>query len=68
MKILLVEDDNATVESIKFCLEIYKPGATLVTTDHGIEAVQKLKSAAFDCVLIDLVYVPIELQVLSEAL
>jgi two-component system, OmpR family, KDP operon response regulator KdpE len=54
MKILLVEDDIGTVESIKFCLEIYKPEATLVATDRGLEAVEKLKTEAFDCVLIDL--------------
>jgi len=54
MKILLVEDDIGTVDSIKFCLEIYKPEATLVVTDRGMESVQKLKSEVFDCVLIDL--------------
>jgi two-component system, OmpR family, KDP operon response regulator KdpE len=54
MKILLVEDDMATMESVRFCLEIYKPEYALATTDRGTEAIQKVKSEAFDCILIDL--------------
>jgi two-component system, OmpR family, KDP operon response regulator KdpE len=54
MKILLVEDDIGTVDSIKLCLEIYRPDANLVATDSGVTAVDKLKTETFDCVLIDL--------------
>jgi DNA-binding response OmpR family regulator len=54
MKTLLIEDDPGTIDAIKLCLEIYKPEVNLVCLDHGKEAIQKLKSDTFDCVLIDL--------------
>jgi DNA-binding response OmpR family regulator len=54
MKILLVEDDNLTIESVKLCMEFYENGSKLVTVDKGKEAVQLLQNDHFDAVIIDL--------------
>jgi DNA-binding response OmpR family regulator len=54
MKILLIEDDALTVESIKLCLELYEPESAITSTDKGLEAIQMLKADAFDVVVIDL--------------
>ena len=54
MKLLLLEDDITTVESIRLCLEIYEPQSSLTTTGKGLEALQLLKDNRFDAVLIDL--------------
>jgi DNA-binding response OmpR family regulator len=54
MRILLVEDDATTVESVKLCLEIYEPGSIIDNTNKGEEALAMLKESAYDCVLVDL--------------
>jgi DNA-binding response OmpR family regulator len=54
MKILLVEDDNLTIESVKLCMEFYESGSGLVTVDKGKEALQRLQSDQFDAAIIDL--------------
>jgi two-component system, OmpR family, KDP operon response regulator KdpE len=54
MKILLVEDDDTTVESIKLGLEVFKPGSIVVSVDRGSKAIAKLKEDRFDVVFLDL--------------
>jgi two-component system, OmpR family, KDP operon response regulator KdpE len=54
MKILLVEDDETTVESIKLGLEIFKPGTDIVSVDKGLEAIKRIKEDTFDVVFLDL--------------
>lgn len=54
MRLLLIEDDETTVESIKLCLEIYETGSTIISTRKGKEALVLLKNEPFDAVLIDL--------------
>ncbi len=54
MRILLVEDDNLTIESIRLCLEIYEPDSNLISTDQGLEAVKLLQKNPCDAVIIDL--------------
>jgi len=54
MKVLIVEDDITTIESIKICLEIFEPGSTLTYSHKGQDALRLLKDNDFDGVLIDL--------------
>jgi two-component system, OmpR family, KDP operon response regulator KdpE len=54
MKVLLVEDDETTAESIKLCFEIYEPASQLVITDKGQEAIDLLKTGDFHIAIIDL--------------
>jgi DNA-binding response OmpR family regulator len=54
MQLLLIEDDNTTVESVKLCLEIYEPNSRIKSTGKGLEALRMLQNEAFDAVLIDL--------------
>jgi DNA-binding response OmpR family regulator len=54
MRILLVEDDATTVESVKLCLEIYEPGSIIDNTNKGEEALTMLRDGEYDCVLVDL--------------
>lgn len=53
MKLLIIEDDISTVESIKFCLELYEPNSTLLYTNKGLEAIKMLNNDRFDAVIID---------------
>ncbi len=54
MKILLVEDDPGTVESLAMCFEVYAPGSTFLATSSGLGAIDILKKDSFDLVLLDL--------------
>lgn len=54
MRLLLVEDDETTVESIKLCMEIYEVGSTIDSVSKGKEALRLLKNNAYDGVMIDL--------------
>jgi two-component system, OmpR family, KDP operon response regulator KdpE len=54
MKILLVEDDATTVESIKLGLEVFRPGSRVISVDKGSEAILKLKEENYDIVFLDL--------------
>lgn len=54
MKLLLIEDDPATVESIQLCLEVNDPESNIVSTSKGLEAIQILKKEVYDGVIIDL--------------
>jgi two-component system, OmpR family, KDP operon response regulator KdpE len=54
MKVLIVEDDITTIESIKLCLEIYEPDSKLAYTHKGQDALQMLRDGGYDGVIIDL--------------
>ncbi len=54
MRLLLIEDDITTVESIRLCLNIFEPSSHLKSTGKGLEALQILRTEEFDAVLIDL--------------
>ncbi len=54
MKILLVEDDASTVESIRLCLEVNDSGSSILCTGMGVDALQKLRTESFDAVILDL--------------
>jgi DNA-binding response OmpR family regulator len=54
LKLLLVEDDATTAESIRLCFEVNAPDTAIVSTGTGTEAVQKVKSETLDAVILDL--------------
>lgn len=54
MKLLLIEDDRSTVESIKLCFEIYEPDSTVVSAYKGLDGLRLFKNEKFDGVIIDL--------------
>jgi two-component system, OmpR family, KDP operon response regulator KdpE len=54
MKLLLIEDDLATVESIELCLEVNDPESKVVSTSKGLDAIQMLRNDTFDVVIVDL--------------
>ena len=54
MKLLLVEDDKATVYAVKMCFEIYLPETNVFSTTQGLEALRMLKKHEYDGVIIDL--------------
>lgn len=54
LRLLMVEDDRATVESVKIGFEIYLPGITFTASGTGREALQMLTQDNYDCVLVDL--------------
>jgi two-component system KDP operon response regulator KdpE len=54
MRLLLIEDDETTVESIKLCMEIYASESTLTSARKGQEALHLLKKEKFDAILVDL--------------
>jgi DNA-binding response OmpR family regulator len=54
MKLLLIEDDAITVESIKICAEVFQPDTKIETTGKGIEAIRMLKKGDYNAVIIDL--------------
>ena len=54
MKLLLVEDDATNVETIKLCLQVYKPDCALRVVYNGKEVVSALKEEAFDGLILDL--------------
>jgi two-component system KDP operon response regulator KdpE len=54
LRLLMVEDDAATVEAVKLGLEIYLPALTFKAAGNGKEALQMLNQGGFDSVLVDL--------------
>ena len=54
MKVLLIEDDSATVEAIRLCFEIHRPGSIMVAATKGLEGIKAFSSEAPDVVIIDL--------------
>jgi len=54
LKVLLIEDDSATVEAIRLCFEIHRPDAMIVAAAKGLEGIKLFSSEAPDAVIIDL--------------
>ena len=54
MRLLMVEDDAATVESVKISFEVYLPDVIFEAIDKGLEALRLLVQGNYDCVLLDL--------------
>jgi len=54
VKVLLIEDNSATVEAIRLCFEIHRPGAIMVVATKGLEGIKVFSSEAPDVVIIDL--------------
>jgi DNA-binding response OmpR family regulator len=54
MKLLLIEDDLTTVESINLCLEVNDPESIMASTSKGLEAIQMLQNDKYDGVIVDL--------------
>lgn len=54
MNLLIVDDDIATIESIKLCFEIFDPSSSLDNTDKGLESIEMIKSKRYDGAIIDL--------------
>ena len=54
MKVLVIEDDVATVEAIRLCLEIHRPDTSATLTAKGIEGIELLRGEAPDVVILDL--------------
>jgi len=50
----MVEDDAATVESVKISFEVYLPDVIFEAIDKGLEALRLLVQGNYDCVLLDL--------------
>lgn len=54
MKILIIEDDVATIEAIRLCLEIHRSNISVTFTPKGIEGIQLLRRESPDVVILDL--------------
>jgi two-component system, OmpR family, KDP operon response regulator KdpE len=54
MKILMIEDDQETVEVIKMTLENQDPGTTVKSSSKGLEGLETARSERFDVVVLDL--------------
>jgi len=54
LKVLLIEDDSATVEAIRLCFEIHRPDAIMVAAAKGLEGIKLFSSEAPDAIIIDL--------------
>lgn len=54
LRVLLIEDDTATVESIRLCLEVHQSGSDVISTAKGFEGVGLAKNEIFDVVILDL--------------
>jgi len=54
LKVLLIEDDSATVEAIRLCFEIHRPDAMMVAAAKGLEGIKLFSSEEPDVVIIDL--------------
>jgi DNA-binding response OmpR family regulator len=54
MKILMIEDDKATVEVIRLSLEIHSPGSTIKSAEKGRDGLASARTEQFDVVVLDL--------------
>lgn len=67
MKVLLIEDDPATVESVSLAFELRWPGTTFLCTGKGGEGVELVEKESPDVVVLDLGLPDIDgMQVLHE--
>lgn len=54
MKLLLVEEDLSTVESIKIRLTIFRSDFEITVTHNGLDVAKTLKYDNFDGIILDL--------------
>lgn len=54
MKVLLIEDDATTVETVRLCLEIYRPGSVSVSAGNGTDGIELARNEVFDVIILDL--------------
>lgn len=54
MNILLVEDDDATIESLQLCFSVFFPAASIFPARMGQEALEILAGTEIDIMLVDL--------------
>ena len=54
MKVLVIEDAQEVVESIKLCLSIRWPECVILSTPNGKTGVKMLESESPDAVILDL--------------
>lgn len=54
MKVLLIEDDPATVEAVELCLEAQRPELLLVSTGRGVRGVELARNDVFSIIILDL--------------
>ena len=67
MKLLMVEDDAATICALEVGLEMYYPSAKTTSTSLGREAIDMMRENGFDIALLDLGLPDIDgLEVLKE--
>ena len=54
MKLLLVEDDEVTIDAIRLCMEVYEPSSDVISTSSGEDAINLLTKGIFDAIILDL--------------
>jgi DNA-binding response OmpR family regulator len=54
MKILMIEDDKATIEVIRLALEIHSPCSIIKSTEKGHDGLASARTEQFDVVVLDL--------------
>lgn len=54
MHLLLVEDDQCIVDTIKLCFKIYEPNVKLKVTDRGQDALIEIMENNYNGVILDL--------------
>jgi DNA-binding response OmpR family regulator len=54
MKILMIEDDKATIEVIRLTLETREPDANIVSKEKGREGLETARNEYFDVIVLDL--------------
>jgi len=52
MRLLLVENNNDLVESIKLCLKIADPRWEVIVKNNGKEALRELSESNYECLLV----------------
>jgi two-component system KDP operon response regulator KdpE len=67
LKVLVIEDDPATVAAIRLCLEIHRSDTSVTLVAKGIEGIELLRGESPDVVILDLGLPDIDgLRVLEE--
>lgn len=54
MKVLIIEDSPDVVETLKLCFELRWPGANVLSTSSGQEALEVLETESPDLIILDL--------------
>lgn len=53
-KILIIEDDTAIVESIRFAFTMYWPEAELIAAEYGEKGIEYARAGNIDAIILDL--------------